>query len=65
MSTMSKTASLSEDETLRREILTLKDRVRTLERLLEAAGDTNYDLKQKLRQMTVVNKELRLLQGQR
>ena len=62
---MSKTATLSEDETLRREILTLKDRVRTLERLLEAAGDTNYDLKQKLRQMTVVNEELRSLQGQR
>lgn len=65
MSTMSKTASLSEDEALRREILTLKDRVRTLERLLEAAGDTNYDLKQKLRQMTVVNEELRSLQGSR
>ena len=62
---ISTTASLSEDETLRREILTLKDRVRTLERLLEAAGDTNYDLKQKLRQMTVVNEELRSLQGQR
>ena len=61
----STTASLSEDETLRREILTLKDRVRTLERLLEAAGDTNYDLKQKLRQMTVVNEELRSLQGSR
>lgn len=55
----------SEQESLRREIISLKDQVKRLERDLEAAGDLNYELKQQLRQLKVVNEELRALQGNR
>ena len=55
----------SEQESLRREIISLKDQVKRLERDLEAAGDLNYELKQQVRQLKVVNEELRALQGNR
>ena len=55
--------SLSVEETLRREVLALRDRVRSLERQLSDAGDANYDLKQQIRQLRTVNDELRKIQG--
>ena len=56
-------AVVSIEETLRRENLTLRDRIRSLERQLSDAGDANYDLKQQIRQFRTVNDELRKIQG--
>ena len=43
----------------------LRERVRGLENRLAEAGDENYDLKQRFRQLEVVNQELRSLQNGR